>query len=110
MFLFFVVPVLLIHSFSGYPHDKIASIIILLSVMLFLYLSVRVGFQKWCDSIVLREACKGESATESSQFSKGAVVAEFYFLKYPLMKNRKGFLGLFSQKRLRSISSASSFW
>ena len=46
MFLFFVVPVLLIHSFSGYPHDKIASIIILLSVMLFLYLSVRVGFQK----------------------------------------------------------------
>lgn len=52
---------------------------------------------------------KGKNATESSEFSKSAVIAEFYFLKYSLIKNTQGFLGLSCQKRLHLISAASSF-
>lgn len=91
MFLLFVSPVVLICLFSGFPHDKIGNILILFTVILILYFSIIVGFQKFCHIIVLKERYKGENAVESSEFSKGGVVEEFHFLKYILIKNHKNF-------------------
>lgn len=56
-----------------------------------MYFSIIVGFQKFCNSVVLKERYKGGNAIESSEFSKGGGVEEFHFLKYLLIKRHKNF-------------------